>query len=88
VPWWSCTKNVLAGAALALVADEILDLDKPLPGKPYTLRNLLQHTSGLPDYGCIPEYNVAVAAGAEPWPRDDLLRRVRSDRLLFEPGGL
>jgi D-alanyl-D-alanine carboxypeptidase len=86
VPWWSFTKTALAGAALALVADRILALDEPLPGRPYTLRNLLQHTSGLPDYGCLPEYSAAITAGAEPWPRDDLLRRVRSDGLLFEPG--
>jgi len=87
VPWWSFTKTVLAGAVLALVARRRLDLDEPVAGMPYGLRNLLQHTSGLPDYGDVPEYHAAVAAGEKPWPRDELLRRVRSDQLLFEPGG-
>ena len=47
VPWWSFTKLVLSTAALALVRDGVLALDGPLPGKPYTLRHLLQHRSGL-----------------------------------------
>ncbi len=51
VPWWSLTKTALAAAALALVAGGALALDRPLPGKPFTLRQLLQHTAGVPDYG-------------------------------------
>ena len=51
VPWWSFTKTVLAAAALALVRDGRLALDEPLPGRPYTLRQLLQHRAGLTDYG-------------------------------------
>jgi D-alanyl-D-alanine carboxypeptidase len=86
VPWWSFTKTVLAGAVLALVARRRLDLDEPVEGVSYSLRHLLQHTSGLPDYDGLPEYRAAVAAGDKPWPSDELLRRVRSDKLLFEPG--
>jgi D-alanyl-D-alanine carboxypeptidase len=86
VPWWSFTKTVLAGAALVLVAQRRLDLHEPLSGTSYSLCHLLQHTSGLPDYGGVPEYEAAVAARQKPWPQDELLRRVRGDKLLFEPG--
>jgi CubicO group peptidase (beta-lactamase class C family) len=68
VPWWSFTKTVLAGAVLVLVARRRLDLDESVAGMPYSLRHLLQHTSGLPDYGGVPEYHAAVAAGEKPWP--------------------
>ena len=64
VPWWSFTKTILSAAALALVRDGILALDAPLPDKPYTLRHLLQHRSGLADYGWFPEYHEAVTRGA------------------------
>jgi len=86
VPWWSFTKTVLAAAVLALVEHRRLDLDAPVAGASYNLRHLLQHTSGLPDYGSLPEYQAAVTAGESPWPRKELLGRVRSEKLLFEPG--
>ena len=86
VPWWSFTKTVIAAAALVLVRDEKLALDASLPGKPYTLRQLLQHRSGLPDYGGLPEYHEAVAGGEEPWSRAVFLKKANADKLLFEPG--
>ena len=49
VPWWSFTKTILAAASLRLVAQGRLELDKPVAGKPYTLRYLLQHRAGLGD---------------------------------------
>lgn len=86
VPWWSFSKTILAAAALALVDRGRLDLDEPVLGAPYTLRHLLQHTSGLPDYGPTPDYERAVAAGESPWTVDELLRRVNTSGLLFAPG--
>ena len=86
VPWWSFTKTLLAGAALALVKQGRLNLDATIEGKLYSLRHLLQHTSGLSDYGGLTEYHAAVASSHDPWPPDDLLRRVKSDQLLFTPG--
>ena len=58
----------------------------PVAGASYTLRQLLQHTSGLPDYGSNPDYQRAVASGESPWTDDELLRRVNTSALLFSPG--
>jgi len=86
VPWWSVSKTVLAAAALVLVEHRKLDLNAPIANAPYTLRQLLQHTSGLPDYGPNPEYHKAVGAGESPWTVDELLHRVNASTLLFAPG--
>jgi CubicO group peptidase (beta-lactamase class C family) len=77
VPWWSYTKTVLAAAALVLVDAGKLTLDDPLPGRPYTLRQLLQHRAGVPDYGGWKQYHDAVAAGGSPWSVEELLDRSR-----------
>ena len=86
VPWWSLTKTALAAAALVLVAEGRLALDASLRRRPYTLRQLLQHTAGVPDYGGLAEYHQAVERGEEPWSRAELLRRADADRLVFPPG--
>ena len=86
VPWWSFTKTVLASCALLLAAEGRLALDDPLKGHPYTLRQLLQHRAGVPNYGGLAAYHEAVAAGDAPWTAEELLRRVGADRLDFEPG--
>lgn len=86
VPWWSYAKTVLAAAALVLVADRRLNLDAPLEGHPFTLRHLLAHRAGLSDYGGLAAYHEAVADRQTPWSRERMLRRVRADRLVFEPG--
>ncbi len=86
VPWWSFTKTVIAAAALVLVRDGALTLDEPVRGKPFTLRQLLQHTAGFGDYGELADYHAAVARGDNPWPVDDLLSRCRADELRYAPG--
>jgi D-alanyl-D-alanine carboxypeptidase len=86
VPWWSLTKTALAAGALALVAAGRFALDAPVASRPFTLRQLLQHTAGVPNYGELAAYHEAVERRDEPWSPDELLRRVGSDRLLFEPG--
>jgi D-alanyl-D-alanine carboxypeptidase len=86
IPWWSFTKTALATAALRLVAQERLRLDEPFDGRPYTLRQLLQHRAGVPDYGGLPSYHAAVQRGEKPWDVGQLLDRVGADRLDFEPG--
>ena len=86
VPWWSFTKTALSIAALRLVDGDALSLDAKLPGNPYTLRHLLRHEAGLPDYGGIARYRTDVAAGKTPWPVDRLLAAVDADRLRYAPG--
>ncbi len=86
VPWWSFTKTTLAAAALALVAQGQLDLDRPVGRWPFTLRQLLQHRAGLANYGQLAAYHEAVRNGEAPWPREQLLRQVEADKLVFEPG--
>jgi CubicO group peptidase (beta-lactamase class C family) len=86
VPWWSVTKTVIAAAALVLVNEGRLHLDRLLPGQPFTLRQLLQHRAGLCDYGELPEYHAAVVRGDAPWSPDDMLLRSDAARLRYPPG--
>ena len=86
VPWWSFTKTALAAAALQLVARGQWRLDERIDGRPYTLRQLLQHRAGVPNYGNLRSYHEAVRRGERPWPASELLDRVAADRLDFEPG--
>ncbi len=85
VPWWSFTKTVLAAAALQLVANGRLTLEQPLAGRPYSLRQLLQHRAGLSCYGSLESYHAAVEAGEEPWSEDELWGQVKADELRFPP---
>lgn len=86
VPWWSFTKTVLAAAAVVLVRDGLVSLDEPVEGKPYTLRHLLQHRSGLVNYGGFRPYHAAVERGDDPWPISELLDRLEADRLRYPAG--
>ncbi|MBS1182605.1 MAG: beta-lactamase, partial [Proteobacteria bacterium] len=85
-PYWSFTKAVIALCALKLSERGEIDLDAPLDGEPYTLRQLLNHTAGLPDYCVLADYHKAVAADEAPWPRDKLLGAGLAKGLLFAPG--
>jgi D-alanyl-D-alanine carboxypeptidase len=86
VPWWSVTKTALAACALVLVARGRLSLDSRVPDRIYTLRQLLQHTSGLGNYTARPEYNAAIERHEAPWTDADLLGRLRLNPFLFAPG--
>ncbi|NDW05371.1 serine hydrolase [Jiella sp. 40Bstr34] len=85
-PWWSFTKTILAIAALRLTEERLLDLDAPFQGQRYTLRQLLQHRAGVPNYGQLAEYHAAVGRGEAAWPRARLLAAVGVDTLDFVPG--
>jgi CubicO group peptidase (beta-lactamase class C family) len=84
-PWWSITKPVLAAAVLRLSDQGRISLDDPYRHYPFTIRQLLQHTAGLNNYGG-PPYRAAVAAGDPVWPVTELLARVNAERLIFSPG--
>ena len=87
VPWWSITKTCLAACVLVLVAGGRLDLDRPMPGRRFTLRQLLQHTSGLSCYTEHPDYDPALDRHEDPWGDEQLARAVaRALRRCFEPG--
>lgn len=85
VPWWSFTKTLISAAALILDRSKRLSLDKPLPGLPYSLRQLLQHTAGVGNYGSMAQYHAAVARGDPPWQREDLFAHIPPTQLLFAP---
>jgi D-alanyl-D-alanine carboxypeptidase len=85
-PYWSFTKTVIAICALKLCEDGVIDLDARLDDENYTLRQLLNHTAGLPDYGALPEYRRGVAADETPWPREKLLGAVLAKGPLFAAG--
>lgn len=86
VPWWSFTKTALATAALKLVARGHCSLDQQVDSRPYTLRQLLQHRAGVPNYGGLAAYHEAVRRADKPWEVGELFARVSSDRLDFAPG--
>lgn len=84
VPWWSITKTALAACALLLVAGGRLELDRALSGRKHTLRQLLQHTSGLGCYTDTPDYEAAVHGHADPWSGEQHARFAGGPP-LFEP---
>ena len=86
VPWWSITKTCLAACVLVLVAGGRLDLDRPMPGRRFTLRQLLQHTSGLSCYTEHPDYDPALDRHEDPWTDERLLALSESVSPLFPPG--
>ena len=84
-PWWSFTKTAISACALHLVAQGRLDLNETLPGRPYTLRQLLQHRAGVPEYGKLASYHEAVKRGDEPWTVEELTEKVDPTNLDFPP---
>lgn len=85
-PYWSFTKTTIAICALKLSERGVLQPDSRIDGAAYTLRQLLNHTAGLPDYGALKDYHDAVAAGGEPWSREKLLSAALARGMLFAPG--
>jgi D-alanyl-D-alanine carboxypeptidase len=92
----SVAKAFSGATALGLVARGVLSLDDRvgtlLPDLPaawheVTLRQLLGHTSGLPDFSRFPRFQEALLASLQdPPPPRDLLGFVDDPALLFAPG--
>ena len=91
----SVSKAFSGATALSLVDEGVLALDDMiadrLPDLPeawgeVTLRQLLNHTSGLPDYTTNPAFGEAVGASpGEALPPADLLAFVADEPLVFPP---
>ncbi|TMV79411.1 beta-lactamase family protein [Thioclava sp. BHET1] len=85
-PYWSVTKTVIAICALRLAQEGRIALDGHLAGHDFSLRQVLGHTSGLPDYHVLPAYQRAVAEDEEPWPAEHLREAAMAQGRLFAPG--
>ncbi|HEX6385618.1 MAG TPA: serine hydrolase domain-containing protein [Anaerolineae bacterium] len=92
---YSITKTIVAIATLQLVDRGQLALDDvvhtylpELPlDVPLTVRQLLNHTSGLPDYGGMPIYHQAVAdRPGDPWTPEQFLQQTLANGLKYRPG--
>ncbi len=92
----SVSKAFSGGVALSLVGEGAVSLDDtigkwlpdlPAGWHPVSLRQLLNHTSGLPDFSTSPAFQQAVAASLTVAPRPRaLLDFVKDDPLAFTPG--
>jgi D-alanyl-D-alanine carboxypeptidase len=94
-PIYSITKTLTAICVLRLaelgsikIDDSVRDwLPEVNVPRPITLTHLLRHTSGLRDYGPLPEYHHAVRTHPDqPWTRQEFLDAVLPKGLLFAPG--
>lgn len=92
---YSITKTFVSVCLLRLAQDGLLDLDDPLtkwlPEKPFpdsvTLRRLLNHTSGIPNYTSIEDYLPAIIENTSiPWTHEKVAELTCTGKLDFEPG--
>lgn len=92
---YSITKSLLATVTLNLVYTGQLDINASI--QPYlsnfpldssiTLRQLLSHTGGLPDYGGVQAYSDDLKAKPRfPWPTERFLKLAQTQGLQFLPG--
>jgi D-alanyl-D-alanine carboxypeptidase len=92
---YSVTKTLIAATMLQLVDEGRVGLDTavqtyldelPLT-TPVTIRQLLSHTAGIPDYGGLPAYFDALKANPrQAWSSEEFLAATLSQGLLFPPG--
>lgn len=95
-PLYSITKSIIATLLLSMVEGEhSLSLDdtiqQRLPDfpidRPILLRQALNHTGGLPDYGSLPTYHQDVRTHpGRPWSPRKFLSETLGDGLLYMPG--
>ncbi len=92
---YSITKTVIAAIMLGMPEDRALTLDDPidtfLPEWPFdiavSIRQLLNHTGGIPDYGGDPTYYMAVReTPGTPWTAEEFLQRTLGPTLVSMPG--
>jgi D-alanyl-D-alanine carboxypeptidase len=92
---YSITKVFTAAIVLLLQEEDRLDLDAPLArwlpdiadAERISLRQLLAHTAGLPDYGPLATYHEAVRTSpGKPWSAERFAAETYERSRLFEPG--
>ena len=92
---YSITKTFTASLVLLLREENRLNLDDPLPrwfpriahADRISLRHLLNHTAGIPDYGGLRSYHDDLRARPEtPWTFERFAAATFEKGLEFEPG--
>src|SRR5947209_12537275 len=92
---YSITKAFTASLVLKLCEEGRLSLDDPIArwfpriaqAERICLRQLLNHTAGIPDYGCIPAYHDSVRSSpSKPWSFERFAAETFEKGLLFVPG--
>lgn len=92
---YSITKTSIAIAILRLVEAGRIGLDTPLapvlpdraPTQPITIRQLLDHTAGVPDYEVMLDCHADLRRDpTTPWTTDQFLERTLGRGLAFSPG--
>lgn len=86
VPWWSTPRHASRPARWSWCPADGSISTGFMPGRRFTLRQLLQHTSGLNCYTEHPDYDPALDHHDDPWSDEILLAQVDSVPLLFKPG--
>lgn len=92
MPIYSITKTFIAAAICAMgikLVTPVAHWIEPavLPwGDKIQVKHLLQHSSGLRDYGNLPEYILAVENRQSAWSDEEFSRHTLQQSLLFEPG--
>jgi D-alanyl-D-alanine carboxypeptidase len=93
-PLWSISKMFLAVAVLRLAQRKMLALEdrveRWLPeinlARSATIRQLLNHTSGLPDYGALPLYAEAIRQRHDPWGFNQFIKHTCTKDVIADPG--
>ena len=94
-PIYSVTKTFLATLVLLLHETGRVSLEEPLArwypaidrAGDITVRHLLRHTSGLPDYGGVPAYHEDLRRDSKaPWSDERFAAETYDKGLWFEPG--
>jgi len=91
---YSITKTFTATLILQLCDEARINLDDRLArwfpriaqADRITLRQLLNHTSGIPDYGGLRAYHEAVKTSTTPWSFERFAAETFDKGLWFEPG--
>ena len=89
LPVYSITKMLIAFAILKLnvpLSTRIEEwIDREICSHKITVGQLLNHSSGLTDYGALPEYHAAIKSG-HLWDDSDFAKHTLHQPLLFQPG--